>query len=76
MLARDVGRHIQREPDDFAMVEIGRLLDPFDLIFANLENPVSKNGTPHPLQDPHVAFCADPQTLGVLTRIIHAVRMI
>ena len=69
MLDREVGQHFRRNPDDFSMAEIQNLLEPFDLVFANLENPVSVNGVPHPLQDPHVSFCASPDTLDVLKNI-------
>lgn len=69
MLDREVGRHFQRHSDDFSMTEIRELLEPCDLVFANLENPVGTSGIPHPFQDPHLSFRANPQALDVLKNI-------
>jgi poly-gamma-glutamate capsule biosynthesis protein CapA/YwtB (metallophosphatase superfamily) len=69
MLAREVGRHLQESPDDFAMPDIRASLAGTDLILANLENPVAKGGRPDPVQDPHVTFRAAPNSLDVLKGI-------
>jgi poly-gamma-glutamate synthesis protein (capsule biosynthesis protein) len=66
MLARDVGRHYAASPSDFTMPEIRALLGRHDIALANLENPVSRNGKPHPKQKPNVTFCATPETLNIL----------
>jgi len=66
MLARDVGRHYVERPDDFAMGPIRDLLQTYDIVCANLENPVGVTGRPDPHQDPNVTFCAHPDTLNVL----------
>lgn len=69
MLARDVGRHFSSQPLDFAMPEIQELLSKHDVVLANLENPVSHAGKPHPKQKPRVAFCANPDTLKILSSL-------
>jgi len=69
MLARDVGRHFSTHPSDFAMPEIQELLSGHDVVLANLENPVSYAGKPHPKQKPNVTFCADPDTLKILSSL-------
>ena len=56
MLARDVGRHYVERPDDFAMGPIRDLLQTYDIVCANLENPVGVTGRPDPHQDPNVTF--------------------
>jgi len=66
MLARGVGRHFVDAPGDFAMDDIRALVKPFDVVCANLENPVATSGTPDPVQDPNVTFRAHPDTLQVL----------
>lgn len=66
MLDRDVGRHFFSKPSDFAFEEISELLNQYDLVIANLENPCGLTGQPHPKQDPHVAFRCHPDTLAVL----------
>jgi poly-gamma-glutamate synthesis protein (capsule biosynthesis protein) len=69
MMAREVGRHYEVAPADFAMSEIRALLSGSDLILANLESPVATGGRPNPSQDPHVTFRAAPETLDVLKGI-------
>ena len=69
MLARDVGRHFADRPADFQMGDIRALLGGFDLVCANLENPVAAAGQPDPVQDPHVTFRARPETLDVLRNL-------
>lgn len=69
MLARDVGRHYAEAPDDFRMDDVRGVLETFDLVCLNLENPVAANGSPDPVQDPHVTFRARPDTLNVLKRL-------
>lgn len=66
MLAREVGRHYLSQPEDFRMEGIKKLLSGSDIVFANLENPVSINGTPDSVQDPNVTFSANPETLKIL----------
>lgn len=66
MLARDVGRHFAAAPEDFRMPDIRNVLNGFDLVCLNLENPVGVKGSPDPVQDPHVTFRAGPETLEVL----------
>lgn len=66
MLAREVGRHFKERPEDFSFNEIKLVLNGHDLICLNLENPVGINGTPDKVQDPHVTFCAHPDTLKAL----------
>ncbi len=69
MLDREVGQRFQSEPDAFAFTDIRSLLEPYDIVFANLENPVATSGSPHPIQDPNVCFCARPDTLPILKRL-------
>jgi poly-gamma-glutamate capsule biosynthesis protein CapA/YwtB (metallophosphatase superfamily) len=66
MLARDVERHYRRSPADFDMADVRSLLDGYDLVLVNLENPVGLRGAPHPKQDPQVAFRSHPDTLSIL----------
>lgn len=76
MLSRNVGRHYMARPDDFLMSEIRSLLKDHDLIFANLENPVSTKGVPHHIQDPNVTFCAHPDTLRIIKSLgVHVVSL-
>jgi poly-gamma-glutamate capsule biosynthesis protein CapA/YwtB (metallophosphatase superfamily) len=66
MLDRDVGQHFLTMPSDFSMPDIREALSGCDLIFANLENPVSNNGKAHATQKPRVTFCAKPESLDIL----------
>ena len=66
MMARDVGRHYDTTPSDFAMPDVSAVLGSADIVCANLENPVAISGRPDPVQDPHVTFRAAPRTLDVL----------
>lgn len=66
MIARDVEAHFRASPADFSMREISGELANNDFVLGNLETPVSRRGTPHPKQDPHVTFCAAPESLGIL----------
>lgn len=66
MLDRDVGQHFLSTPGDFTMPDIREALSDCDLVFANLENPVSGNGTAHAIQKPRVTFRAKPESLDVL----------
>jgi poly-gamma-glutamate capsule biosynthesis protein CapA/YwtB (metallophosphatase superfamily) len=66
MLARDVGRHFADAPGDFTTGGVHDLLRGFDIVCANLENPVGTSGRPCPGQDPNVTFRAHPDTLDVL----------
>jgi len=69
MLARDVGRHFAAAPSDFHMDDVCGVLKGFDLVCLNLENPIGTNGTPDPIQDPHVTFRAAPEALAILKRL-------
>ena len=69
MLSRAVGEHFRARPDEFRMEQISALLAGYDLVFANLENPVGVKGAPHPIQNPHVTFCCHPDTLQVLKNL-------
>lgn len=69
MLARAVGQHFSAHPSDFAMSEIQGLLSKQDVVLANLENPVSHSGKPHPKQKPNVTFCAAPESLEIITKL-------
>ena len=69
MLSRAVGKHFRERPEDFRMEQISALLGGYDLVFANLENPVGIRGTPHPIQNPHVTFCCHPDTLQILKNL-------
>ncbi len=69
MLDRDVGRHFFEQPQDFAFDDIAKKLAQYDLVIANLENPVGLTGYPHPKQDPHVAFRCHPDSLVVLKNL-------
>jgi poly-gamma-glutamate synthesis protein (capsule biosynthesis protein) len=66
MLAREVGRHFASSPDDFTSGGVHDLLRGYDIVCANLENPVGTSGDPCPGQDPNVTFRAHPDTLDVL----------
>jgi len=67
MLGRSVGARYEARPDDFAMADIRRVLDGHDIVFMNLECPVSSRGRPDPIQKPNVTFCAPPATIQILT---------
>jgi poly-gamma-glutamate capsule biosynthesis protein CapA/YwtB (metallophosphatase superfamily) len=69
MLGRKVGERFQADPDSFAMSEFAAFLQGHDIVFLNLECPVSRNGRPDPIQKPNVTFCADPATLKVLQNL-------
>jgi len=69
MISRDVGRHFSEKPQDFDLPEIRQVLDQNHFTLANLETPVSERGEPHPKQDPHVAFCADPESLKIISEL-------
>jgi poly-gamma-glutamate synthesis protein (capsule biosynthesis protein) len=69
MLDRSVGRQFAANPDVFRLGELAGLTQGCELVFANLENPVGIRGTPHPIQDPNVTFCAHPRTLQVLKNL-------
>jgi len=66
MLARDVGRHFAESPDDFTQGLVHEVLRRYDIVCANLENPVATGGRPCPGQNPHITFRAHPDTLHVL----------
>jgi poly-gamma-glutamate capsule biosynthesis protein CapA/YwtB (metallophosphatase superfamily) len=66
MIGRDVGRHFSARPQDFFLPEIRHNFDQNDFVLANLETPVSERGRPYPKQDPHVAFCANPESLQII----------
>jgi poly-gamma-glutamate capsule biosynthesis protein CapA/YwtB (metallophosphatase superfamily) len=66
MLARDVGRHFADDPAAFTTGGVHDVLRTYDIVCANLENPVGTSGRPCPGQDPNVTFRAHPDTLEVL----------
>jgi poly-gamma-glutamate synthesis protein (capsule biosynthesis protein) len=66
MLARAVGRHFTEAPNDFMQGAVHDVLRGYDIVCANLENPVGTSGHPCPGQDPHITFRAHPDTLDVL----------
>jgi len=66
MLARGVGRHFAEAPGDFTRGGVHDVLRTYDIVCANLENPVGTSGAPCPGQDPNVTFRAHPDTLAVL----------
>lgn len=66
MLARSVGRHFADAPGDFTSGGVHDVLRSYDIVCANLENPVGTSGQPCPGQDPNVTFRAHPDTLNVL----------
>ena len=69
MLARGVGRHFREDPEDFALDEVRGVLNSYDLVMLNLENPVGTKGTPHAIQDPNVTFCCHPESLRILKNL-------
>jgi len=69
MLDRAVGNHYRDKPNDFKLEEIAKILRNYDVVLANLENPVGTGGAPHPKQDPNVAFRCHPDTLKILKDI-------
>lgn len=69
MLDRTIGQRFAQSPDLFRFDDIAELLAPYDIVFANLENPVARSGSPHPRQDPNVCFRAHPDTLRVLENL-------
>jgi len=69
MLAREVGRHIEAAPHEFALTDVRGLLRSFDLVCLNLESPVATGGRPDPTQDPHVTFRAHPDALQVVRNL-------
>src|SRR3972149_9816095 len=69
MLSRNVGKHYMARPDDFLLNEIRSFLKYYDLIFVNLETPVSTKGVPHHIQDPNVTCCAHPDTLRIIKNL-------
>jgi poly-gamma-glutamate capsule biosynthesis protein CapA/YwtB (metallophosphatase superfamily) len=69
MLDRTVGRHFALAPGDFTAGRVHDLLRTYDVVCANLENPVGTTGSPCPGQDPNVTFRAHPDTLDVLVSL-------
>lgn len=69
MLDRAVGEHFRRAPEDYAFRELAVILGSYDLVFANLENPVGVRGTPHPTQHRNVTFRCHPDALRVLRNL-------
>lgn len=69
MLARGVGRHFAEAPRDFTSGAVHEVLRRYDVVCANLENPVATSGDPCPGQDPNVTFRAHPDTLDVLASL-------
>src|SRR5688500_10447852 len=69
MLDRAVGEHFRRAPEDYVFRELAGILDCYDLVFANLENPVGVGGIPHPTQNRNVTFRCHPRTLGALKNL-------
>jgi poly-gamma-glutamate capsule biosynthesis protein CapA/YwtB (metallophosphatase superfamily) len=69
MLARAVGEHFRRAPQDYSGGELADTLRAYDLVFANLENPVGVRGSPSPIQDRNVTFRCHPETLRVLRNL-------
>jgi poly-gamma-glutamate synthesis protein (capsule biosynthesis protein) len=66
MLGRRVGERFRARPEDFTMPAIADFLRAHDIVFLNLECPVSANGRPDPIQKPNVTFRAEPATLQIL----------
>ena len=69
MLARAVGEHFRRAPQDFTCGDLAGTLSTHDLVFVNLENPVGVRGRPSPIQDPNVTFRCHPEALRVLKNL-------
>ncbi len=42
MFDRDVGRHLLNKPDDFKLSKLKQLFKQYDVIFFNLESPISR----------------------------------
>ena len=53
-------------PGDFTSGGVHDVLRSYDIVCANLENPVATAGRPCPGQDPNVTFRAHPDSLDVL----------
>ncbi len=45
MLNRTIGVRFAHDPEAFRFPEIAELLDPYDIVLANLENPVALGGS-------------------------------
>ena len=69
MLDRTIGARFKEDPEAFRFPEIAKILEPYDIVFANLENPVALGGSPHPVQNPDVCFRAHPESLQVLENL-------
>lgn len=62
-------KHYFEQPQDFLLTDVRAVLNQYDLVFLNLESPVSVRGTPHPIQDPNVTFRSHPDTLNILKNL-------
>ena len=66
MLGRGVAKVISRNGPFFPFAKIAGLLRRGDVVFANLEAPLSCRGHPCPGKDPHLTFRTDPSAAAGL----------
>jgi len=60
---RGTGESIRQYGADYPFLKVKDYFQQADIIFGNLENPVSDNGMPCKYQDPHMTFRANPLTV-------------
>jgi len=64
---RGTGKMIKEHGPEFLFEKISKLLQPADILFGNLENTISANGSSLPGNDPHITFRATPNSIKGLT---------
>ncbi len=57
---RGTGKAINRHGPEYPFLKIREYLQQADILFGNLESPISNNGTPYQKQDPHMTFRSNP----------------
>ncbi|MFC1498553.1 CapA family protein [Verrucomicrobiota bacterium] len=66
MLTRQVGEKIKEHGPFYPFCYIADALKKFDIVFANLETPVTSRGQPSSKQCPHITFRSDPSSVSGL----------
>ncbi len=64
---RGTGQMISRYGPEFPFRKINKYLQKADILFGNLENPISQQGKPFKKQNSHTTFRAQPSSINGLT---------
>jgi poly-gamma-glutamate synthesis protein (capsule biosynthesis protein) len=60
---RGTGEMMRKCRAEAPFEKVRNLLEQADIVFGNLENSISSNGTAFPKQDPHITFRASPEAV-------------